>query len=132
MEQVTTEKLKSFDDVGSAIKWASYQLIAPPERILRPNSLKSTHNSSDVKKYLEELIQYEQRMEKYELHSENAENINNKINSVVLEFIKESSGLYGIPKTYQDPVLQKALSERAPSEAYLDVYLKIKSLVEIF
>jgi DNA-binding ferritin-like protein (Dps family) len=128
---VTLEAMKDFNSVMEAIQWAESQYkneykSAPSKPILSNNA-----TSEEARKYADLLEVYEKETidhkETIRLYYEKM----NKIQSVIVEYIKDYTGLNTIPKQYRDKVYSKAY-EDGHSGGFYEVYLKLESLLEIF
>jgi hypothetical protein len=101
---------------------------------IQPNRpiLVKKHTSEDVKKYQEELSEYEIKYSTYQEEYEKIRNHNNDIEYILEEYIKDVSGLYTIvPKQYQDKLYAKAYSDGHSAGIY-EVYGCLTSLIYIF
>lgn len=130
MEQVTLEKLQELSSVEHAISWAKKQYGDSPKLPTKPVLL-GKHTSEDVGEYQKNLQLYEKAYDDYKIEKEIFHKNRSKIDAVIVEFIKEESGLNTIPEVYRDNVYSKAY-EDGHSCGYYEVYLKLNSLLEIF
>lgn len=93
--------------------------------------LKNGHTTQDVLDYATKLSEYEKVMEVYHKEKEQYKEACNVINNAIVEYIKQSSGLYNIPEKYQSKVYSLAY-ENGHSDGYYSVYYKLCDLVDIF
>jgi len=101
-----------------------------PDRISKP-TLGLKHSSDDVIKYAEELKQYEILKKENDKQKEIYNLEQQRLNSLIEEFIKDQSGLNNIPEKYRDKVYNYAYS-KSHSNGYYEVYLTLGDLVDIF
>lgn len=130
MELVTVEKMKGQGDVYKAIEWAQKQKGEYPERPKKPN-LPSKHTSLDATQYVDELFLWEKQMIIHNGLTTAYMANENSINDVIIEYIKDMSGLADIPKQYQEKVYSKAY-EDGHSGGFYAVYQELDSLIDIF
>ena len=134
MEQVTLKVLQSkydeYQTVFDAIEWAKKQYGDSPKPPTKP-ILKFNHTSIDVGVYQKNIEHYEKAFDDYKIEKEKYYKNRSKIEDVIVEFIKEETGLNTIPKQYRDKVYSKAY-EDVHSRGYYGLYLKLNSLLEIF
>lgn len=93
--------------------------------------LKNGHTTQDVLDYATKLTEYGKNMEVYHKEKEEYKKATNIINSAIIEYIKQSSGLYTIPEQYQSKVYNLAY-ENGHSDGYYSVYYKLCDLIDIF
>ena len=93
--------------------------------------LKNGHTTQDVLDYAAKLADFEKVMEVYHKEKEKYNETVNIINSAIVEYIKQSSGLYDIPEQYRSKVYSLAY-ENGHSDGYYSVYYKLCDLVDIF
>jgi len=129
-EAVTIEKLNAIDNVYDAIKWAQEQREEYPQRPAKP-SLPQKHTSIEAKKYVLDLEAYEKQKQQSDNEMKLWREEDNKINSVIVEYIKEMAGLENVPEPYKNTLYEKAYQD-AHSDGYYSVYQKLESLIEIF
>jgi hypothetical protein len=115
---VTLEYLQAIGDNYQAIEFARGEMIDYPERVKKP-SLKNNPTSQDAEEFALNLKQYEKDIELYNNSKKEVQEYNSKIDDILIEFIKEASGLNSIPEQYRDKV-------------YYEVLGTIQNLVEIF
>lgn len=130
MEQVTLKVLQELSSVEHAISWARKQYGDSPKLPTKP-VLKNNHTSEDVGEYQKNLQLYEKAYDDYKIEKERFYTNRSKIDAVIVEFIKEESGLNSIPEQYREKIYSKAY-EDGHSDGYYEVYLKLNSLIEIF
>lgn len=128
--EITVSKLKEVGDVSTAIEFAKSFYPKAVDRPKKP-TLGHNHTVEDVKNYAVLLEKYDADMEKYKVENGKRQEETTEINSVIVEFIKEASGLKTIPEQYQEKTYSFAL-ETAHSRGYYDVYLFLCDMVEIF
>lgn len=119
------------EDVHAAINWIKQQNFV--ERPVKPKKpvLLSPHTISDVREYAIKLEQWEKDHETYEKEKNHYQFEEHKINTLIVDYIKEKAGLDTIPLQYRDKVYSKAYDD-GHSDGYYEVYLKLCSLIEIF
>jgi len=132
MENITFEKLKDINlTVSETVEYCIEKMLHYPERPKKP-VLAHLHSSKDVEKYQKELIEYENNIISYNEKRKEINDYNSKIEGVLIEYLKERSGLYKVvPKQYQDKVYARAYSD-GHSYGHYEVYLKLCNLIEIF
>lgn len=123
--------LQQFDDVSTAIDYAKMQYGAYPANNLRKPVLPVKLNSEIIAKYYTDYLEYEELVKKQGKKQTDYNRRVNEINDVIIEFIKEESGLNTIPEQYRDKVYGKAYQDSHGSGFY-ETYLQLCSLVEIF
>jgi hypothetical protein len=87
--------------------------------------------SEEAFKFANDLKEYEGKLVDYKKEKEEYKTQRNIITSIIVEFIKKESGLYDIPKQYQDKVYYKAYQD-GHSDGYYSVYQHLEELVDIF
>ena len=115
--------------IYDAIHWALEQGLELPKIPKKP--IIHINNSSDAKQYAIELEEYEKKYAEYEDNFYEYKKIKIAIENVIVEFIKEMSGLNDIPEQYRDKVYSKAY-EYGHSSGLSEVYNTLLDLVEIF
>jgi hypothetical protein len=133
MENVTIEKLKEIafnNNVYNAIEWATKQYGDYPRKPNKP-PLRINANSSEVKAYAALLEVWENDCLEYDLKYSEYKLRISEIDDVIVEFIKEQSGLLNIPKQYQDKVYSKAYCD-GHSEGHYGIFQCLEDLVDIF
>ena len=85
-------------------------------------------SSSQFIGYGKELELYEKEMDAYKVEKQNYDNITNKIESHLIECLKDVAGLNTIPEQYRSGVYSYAYSE-GHSAGYYEVFLKLNSLI---
>jgi len=93
--------------------------------------LKDNATSSEVKEYAKLLEEYEEAYEQYRLNSHIIDILNINIDNEIELFIKEVSGLNGIPEKSRDKVYHKAWSD-GHSSGYYSIYQELKELIDLF
>jgi len=138
MEQNTETKkdltIEMLDDSRRPYENIEFALSFIPEyqQHLRKPCLKSTSPTlEESKKYTEDLKAYVDDKVKVDLLNDSRRKIENKIYSIIIDYIKEESGLNQIPEQYRDKVYRKAY-EDGHSSGHYEVYQKLVELVEIF
>lgn len=131
---ITLEKLLKYGSIFEAIEWAKDCIDYDGEIILskpRKPIIKSSPTSDEAKLYYESLVQYEKDLILYKEQNDKIKVIKNESDNIIVEYIKELSGLNAIPKEYRDKVYSKAHAN-GHSGGYHEVYNDLCSLVEIF
>lgn len=107
-----------------------------PEKVALPS--KTDFIGKSLKPSSESLKAYAEAMEKYENYEvakEEARKIQSEeainVYEIIVEFIKEKSGLNTIPEKYREKVYRFAY-ENGHSSGYTEVYYYLQELVEIF
>lgn len=133
MKTITVEelvKIANEKSVYAAIEEAKSCYGAMSERPKKP-VLMINHTSKEVEDYAKAFKLYGQAKEVFDINLKNYQEHYNKINNIIIDFIKEYSGLYTIPKQYQDKVFSNAY-EDGHSDGYTEVYNKLVNLIDIF
>ena len=86
---------------------------------------------TDHRDYAVALEKYEQEMAEWKIKRDEFNNFSSKINSELVEYIKEVAGLNTIPEKYRDKVWNKAY-EDGHANGYTEVYNQLIDLVDIF
>jgi len=87
--------------------------------------------AQEHREYADKLELYEKEMEEYKVQEKECNIHNLKVDSLILDFIKNEAGLNNIPEQYWNKVFSKAWSD-GHSSGYYEVYQKLCELVEIF
>src|SRR3989304_4538 len=103
METVTINKLNKFDSISNAIQWARLQYDQVPKRPNKP-ILYHENTSIAAKQYAIDLEKWEGLMLEYNALKSEINKYNNIINLIIVQFIKEQSGLFTLPVQYQEKV----------------------------
>jgi hypothetical protein len=130
---ITLEKLQEIaqtESVENAIQFAKDSYDEYPSQPRKP-FLKNNANSTEVLEYAELLKNWEIDNGNHKVNVENYRKNINQINEVIVEFIKDESGLNSIPEQYREKVYAKAWSD-GHSNGYHEVYSELVSLVELF
>lgn len=93
--------------------------------------LKPKHSSEEVKKYVSELITYEDLMIQYDIDIMVFEKECLDIDNIIEDFIKDKSGFNLIPEQYKNKVWTKALLA-GQSNGYAEIYSQLYDLVDLF
>ena len=132
------KKTVSIKDLqGMSIKEAeefcdSKRPAAPTYPGLKPRLAKeNSDNIKMVKEHLQNLEKYEEDKKAYNAAVEKNAPVNDEINEVFLEYLKEKSGLNTIPKQYRDKVYSYAY-QQGHSSGYGEVSSYLIELVDIF
>jgi hypothetical protein len=104
-----------------------------PESITKPIKprLDNPHTSQQALAYSAALQEYENDIEVYNANDKLRNQEIRVINEQLVAFIKDVSGLYGIPKQYQDKVYSYAYN-RSHSDGMYEIFLTLCELVNIF
>lgn len=132
MEEVTFFKMTDVantSSISNAIDWALQQCGEYVHKPTKP--VQNINNSTDAKKYVVALEEYEKKLEEYKIDVEIYKKRENEINLVITDFIKELSGLNTIPERYRDKVYAKAYSD-GHSSGFYEIYIQLLDLVEFF
>jgi hypothetical protein len=127
---ITLENLQYFGNVSDAIQFAQNTKLEYPARVSKP-VLKDTNNVEALMTHVEALKQYDIEKAKYDIELKAYNDGKNATNNVIVEFIKDESGLNNIPEQYQDKVWYKAWRD-GHSDGYYSVYQELLDLVDIF
>lgn len=102
-------------------------------KIDRPRKpiIKDSPTSDEAKVYYESLVQYEKDLVEFNKEKEIKASIRDEYNSLIIDYIKEVSGLNNIPEQYRGKVYEKAY-QNGHSSGYYEVYNSLCSLIEIF
>ena len=119
------------NSVYEAIEYAkSFYIGLYPKRPHKPFFNGKT--ATEAIEFAEKMKVYETEKSKYDSLKKEYYDIQNKVDSVIVEFIKDYSGLYtNVPQQYQEKVYTKAY-QHGHSDGFYEVYLKLDSLIEIF
>ena len=128
---MNVKTLQAFGNVNTAIEHAKCQYGAYPTENLRKPILPVKHNSEVIAKYYAEYMEYEEALKKANNKQKAYRYKVNEINEVIIDFIKEESGLNTIPQQYRDKVYNKAY-ENGHGMGFYEIYLELCSLVDIF
>jgi hypothetical protein len=102
-----------------------------PERPMKPYLAKN-HTSDEAIKYANNLAEYEKEYQAYQEKLIFHNSTQNRLNELVVEFIKEASCLTSdVPVKYRDRVYSFAY-EKSHSGGYCEVYNTLCDLVDIF
>ena len=85
----------------------------------------------DHRDYATVLEKYEQEMAEWKIKRDEYQSYSNKINSELIEYIKEVAGLNTIPEKFREKVWKKAY-EDGHACGYTEVYNHLLDLVDIF
>lgn len=131
--QVTLEKLQKISQnqsVSNAIEWATDNYGDYPKKPPKP-MLKKDANSKEVLEYAELLKNWELDSVIYKEQLETYKHNQNKIDSIIIEYIKEEAGISIVPQQYRDKLYAKAY-EDGHSNGFYEIYNCLHSLIEIF
>lgn len=122
-----------YDSTGSMVTTIEYGKSLYPEYIKAPNKpkLEYPHTSQQALDYSSSLKQYEEDVEVYNSNQSFRDAQIHMINDQIVALIKDDSGLYDIPKQYQDKVYAYAYEDKH-SDGMYQVYLTLTELVAIF
>jgi len=126
------DTLRAFSNVKTAIEYAKTQYgayPAYPADNLRKPILPEKHDSEVIAKFHAEYMEYEEAIKKANNKQKAYRYKVNEINEVIIDFIKEESGLNTIPEQYRDKVYSKAYEN---GNGFYEVYIELCSLVDIF
>lgn len=123
--------LQAFGNINTAIEYATMQYGAYPANNLRKPVLAVKHDSEVIAKYYAEYMEYEKAVVKANNKQKAYRYKVNEINEVIIDFIKEESGLNTIPEQYRDKVYSKAY-ENGHGNGFYEIYLELCSLIDIF
>ena len=130
------KKIDYINQFGSNVYEATeYAKSLHPEYPAKPvkpiiHNLKSP-SSVDYRDYAVVFEKYEKEMVEWKIKRDEYQNFSSKINSELVEYIKEVAGLNTIPEKFRDKVWNKAY-EDGHAYGYTEVYYKLLDLVDIF
>lgn len=101
--------------------------VSRPSKPIQPKDT----SANGYCEYADKLEQYEKEMKEYKIQENLCQNHNLKVESLILDFIKNEAGLNNIPEQYRNKVFSKAWSD-GHSDGYYEVYQELCELVEIF
>ena len=130
MEKVTLEKLREFEDIYIAIKWAEKQNNKYPHRRSKP-TLPAKVDSKVAKQYAIDLEIWEKEKEVYSTEITNWKKKQTEINSVITEYIKDHAGLEIVPEKYRNKLYDYAF-QKGHSGGFYEVYQVLSDLIDIF
>lgn len=131
IKNLIDKKFDSCGDVYQTIEYAkSFYSERTFSRPLKP-ILRTPHTSEQALEYSHMLKQYEADLKIYNKNKAEAITQADIINNEIVGFIKEESGLYKIPKEYQNKVYAYAW-ENGHSDGYYNVFNVLNELLEIF
>lgn len=123
--------IKNASSVREAIEIAKEKQLEYPKKPIKPVSRSFEDTPKGMREYANALEKYDseydvysQKLKKYREHKQ-------KLDSQVVDFIKEETGLNDIPKKYQDKVYNYAY-QQGHSSGYSEVACILYDLVEIF
>ena len=133
METKLTAQLLEKQFGESVSKAVEYAYTFKPEYPTAPKKpyLSSKHTSEEAKQYALDLAEYEEKMVAHRKVKEEYNLASSEVDGIIVEYIKEVSGLNRIPEQYRDKLYRKAY-EDGHSSVYHEVYLELVELVEIF
>jgi len=100
--------------------------------VSRPSKpVNKCQTKEEHREYADKLEQWEIEMEEYKVQENLCKIHNLKVESLILNFIKNEAGLNNIPDQYRNKVFSKAWSD-GHSSGYYEVYQELCELVEIF
>jgi hypothetical protein len=120
----------SITDNSNAIQFALNERKGYPQKVVKP-SLKNNPTSQEAKEFAENLEKYEKEIEDYNTRKREVQEYNSEIEGLIIDFIKEESGLNSIPEQYREKVYYYAW-QQSHSDGYYSVFCTIQNLVEIF
>ncbi len=133
IEIVTKENIEEAfgENVSQAEEFIKSQYLPYPEKPKQP-LIKQGMSSTELKEAALKQEQYEIDIVKYKEEKEKYQEHKNNLESILIDYIKEVSGLNKIvPEQYRDKVWSKAYSD-GHSSGYYDVYINLNELVAIF
>lgn len=128
---MNVKTLQAFGNVDAAIEYAKTQYGAYPKENLRKPVLPVRHDSELIAKYYAEYMEYEKALEMSNKKQKAYQYKVNEINEIIIDFIKEESGLNTIPEQYRANVYSKAY-EKGHGFGFYEIYSELCSLVELF
>jgi hypothetical protein len=131
--ELTVQELIEFsklNGVSSAIKYAEEQYGEYPLIPKKPILTKFA-TSKEVFEYAESLAEWELKAENFKDVVNNWYENKNKINSIIISFIKEVAGISVVPEQYREKLYLKAWSD-GHSDGFYEFYIQLQSLIEIF
>ena len=94
-------------------------------------AMPKAHTSQGARQYAEDLEAYEKEISDYNEANKLATEHNRMVHDTIVEYIKDESGLAGVPEKYRDNVYSFAW-DKGHSAGYYEVYTYLCDLVEIF
>ena len=123
-------KLEQGESIYTAIEFALSQHKAYPDAPHKPSKDK-IQTSAEARFYADALDAFEEKHAIYKQEIVAVQKYNNEVDEVIVNFIKDESGLFTIPEQYQDKVYSLAYSD-GHSDGFYSVYQRLRALVEIF
>ena len=102
-----------------------------PDRPKYPKLALSERTPENMRKQADILEAYNLKMEQYNAERANVEAHNAVVDKMIIDYIKEASGLYYIDPKYRKKVWEKAW-EAGSGGGYYNVYIKLVDLIDIF
>ena len=131
--ELTVQELIEYSKINGvyrAIKYAEEQYVVCPPTPRKPK-LTNYATSSEVFEYGKRLAEWEVETEAYKVAHNNWMENKRKIDSIIESFIMESASISVVPKQYREKLYSKAWSD-GHSNGFYEVYMILKSLIEIF
>ncbi len=129
-DKLSIEDLRDAGSVQKAIYLSTSKYLSYPEKLIKP-VLRDNKSLAAAKEYFEKMDEYHTKQQKYSEEFNAVRNHNNEVDALVLFYIKEDSGLFNIPKEYQEKVYERAYSE-GHSGGLMEIYNHLCDLVDIF
>ncbi len=102
-----------------------------PKLPKKPILLSRTPTQDNIEKYTKGVEQYELELNEYRIKNSVFKEESARLYSLLVEKVKEDSGLNDIPEQYRDKVYSYAY-EQGHGSGYSEVYHYLHNLVEIF
>jgi len=124
--------IKNANSVQEAIDIAKGKELVYPKRPTKPLQSHFDKNSSGMRMYADKLEEYEKDFEVYTSEMKKYRDHKNILDSQIVDFIKDFSGLNSIvPEQYRSKVYTYAY-QQGHSSGYSEVAIILENLVEIF
>jgi len=128
--KLTLQDLINIGDVYKAIQFADSHKKDYPKMQMESPRLPNKPTAEDYIKYGQELKPYEEAKAKHKEEVDEIRKYNQEISNLIIDFIKDQSGLKDLPEIKQNKVWSKAYEE-GRSSGYYEVYNELVDLIEL-
>jgi hypothetical protein len=128
---ITSEEIKHFSSVYEVETYARGKRMPYPNYVSKPSKLPRGHSAKEALEYAQKLAEYEELEKEHDIKVREASIYNSTIDAVIVEWMKENSGLNDIPEQYRSKVYSLAY-ERGHSSGHSEVMSNLIDLVHIF
>jgi len=128
---IRLSEIKHFSSVYEVEAYASEKRMPYPDYVPKPIKLPKSHSAKEALEYAQKLAEYEELKKEHDIKEREASIYNSIIDAVIVEWMKENSGLNDIPEQYRSKVYSLAY-ERGHSSGYYEVMNNLLDLVHIF